>query len=60
METKIAELCGRCAAIYEETFNVKRVSGGVNHKVICSVCGNRRYGGTYEITNKKNKEANKK
>lgn len=60
METKIADLCGRCAAIYADSYKVVRVAGGVDHKVTCSVCGNRRYGGTYEITNKKNKEAHKK
>lgn len=58
METKIADLCGKCAAIYSETFNVKRIAGGCEHKVLCSHCGRKHYGGTYEISPKNKKGAN--
>lgn len=55
MDTRVADLCGRCAAIYADTFNVKRISGGVQNKVQCSHCGRKHYGGTYEITPKNKK-----
>ena len=51
--TETVDLCGKCAALYAEHYEVQRVSGGVNNKVECSACGNRRYGGTYEIKRKK-------
>ena len=53
---KTVDLCGKCAALYAEHYELQRVSGGVNNKVTCSACGNRRYGGTYEIGKKKNRE----
>lgn len=47
------ELCGGCAAVLKEHYNVRRVGGGVNNKVVCGQCGKRRFGGTYELTAKK-------
>lgn len=46
------ELCGKCAALLREGFQVKRVTGGVDNKVTCSNCGKRRYGATYELEKK--------
>lgn len=43
------DLCGRCAAMLQEGYDLKRVGGGVDHKVTCSHCGRRRYGATYTI-----------
>jgi len=57
MRTKKLDLCGRCAAIFGETYKVERVSGGADCKVTCENCKKRRYGGTYTITNTKNKNS---
>ncbi len=46
METK--ELCGSCATKLGTGFAIRKVAGGVDHKVTCAECGKRRYGGTYE------------
>lgn len=45
----VAGRCGRCAAMLQEGYDLKRVGGGVDHKVTCSHCGRRRYGATYTI-----------
>lgn len=47
--TEPKDLCGRCAAMLQEGYDLKRVGGGVDHKVTCSHCGRRRYGATYTI-----------
>jgi hypothetical protein len=47
------ELCGECAALLREGFDVKRVGGGVDNKITCSNCGRRRYGATYEVSVRK-------
>ncbi len=52
---KQADLCGRCAALFDEHYKLTRISGGRENKVTCEKCGKRRYGGTYEITLKKRK-----
>ena len=49
------ELCGRCAAILREKKDVQYISGGVDHKVSCTECGRRRYGGVYDVKRKKTK-----
>lgn len=46
---KRLDLCGRCAALMENGYKVKKVSGGVDNKVFCAHCGKRRYGGTFEF-----------
>lgn len=46
------DLCGKCAAMLREGYDLKRVAGGVDHKVACSHCGKRRYGATYAIEKK--------
>ena len=48
-----ADLCGPCIARIGEAYNLIRVAGGVNRKVICSRCGKKRYGATYEMAVKK-------
>ena len=53
----VADLCGRCAAIYADSYKLDKVGGGVNNKVVCSACGNRRYGGTYKITKRQKEDA---
>lgn len=50
---KTVDLCGKCAALYAEHYELNRVSGGVNNKVECSACGRKHYGGTYKIGKKK-------
>jgi hypothetical protein len=47
------ELCGKCAALLREGFDIKRVGGGVDNKITCSNCGRRRYGATYEVSVRK-------
>ncbi len=54
---KQLELCGRCAAIFAETYRVERVAGGCDHKVTCEHCRKRRYGGTYKIETKTKKNS---
>lgn len=34
--TEPKDLCGRCAAMLQEGYDLKRVGGGVDHKVTCS------------------------
>lgn len=34
------------------TYNIERVSGGKNYKVMCWKCKRRRFGADYEITRK--------
>ena len=46
------ELCGRCAALMAEDYDVRRIAGGRDCKVTCAQCGKRRYGGKYEIGRK--------
>lgn len=55
---KVLDLCGRCAAIFAETYRVERVAGGCDHKVTCENCRKRRHGGTYviETETKKNSQ----
>ncbi|MCM1439177.1 MAG: hypothetical protein NC131_08240 [Roseburia sp.] len=53
---KKIDLCGACAAKLEAGFSVKKIAGGVDHKVTCAECGRRRYGGTYEVASRPKKE----
>lgn len=50
---KQRDLCGACAAKLGTAYSVRKIAGGVDHKVTCAECGRRRYGGTYEIAPKK-------
>lgn len=43
------DLCLPCAIKLGAVYSVKKVSGGVDNKIICAECGRRRYGATYEI-----------
>lgn len=48
-----AELCGVCReSLIADGRKVIEISRGANQKVTCSVCGKRRYGGTYEFSKK--------
>ncbi len=49
-------LCGACAAKLGTAYSVRKIAGGVDHKVTCAHCGCRRYGGTYEVAKKKRGE----
>lgn len=51
------DLCGKCAAMLREGYDLKRVAGGVDHKVTCSHCGKRRYGAKYAIEKKSKSKA---
>lgn len=46
---KKLDLCGACAAKLGEAYSLRKIAGGVDNKVVCSNCGRRRYGGTYEV-----------
>ncbi len=46
------DLCGQCAALMADTYDLRKVAGGADNKVTCANCGRKRYGGTYEITPK--------
>ena len=48
MERKM-DLCGSCAALMRESFQLKRVAGGIDNKITCAKCGRRRYGATYAV-----------
>ncbi len=50
------KLCGKCAALMQDAYEVHEVSRGVCEKVVCANCGKRRYGGTYEVQPKKRTE----
>ncbi|MEA4934252.1 MAG: hypothetical protein VB071_11855 [Lawsonibacter sp.] len=58
MEKKLVELCGLCAVKMQESYQVKRVSGGVNNKITCSNCGRRHYGAKYTLEKKSTGNAN--
>lgn len=49
---RTVDLCGRCAALMEDAYTVRRIAGGRDHKCDCQQCGKRRYGGTYEVDKK--------
>lgn len=53
---KTVDLCGACAAKLGTAYSVRKIAGGVDHKVTCAECGRRRYGGTYEVAPKKKGE----
>ncbi len=43
------DLCVPCSIKLGSSYTVRKISGGVDHKVKCAECGRRRYGGTYEV-----------
>jgi|GEM_PF-1180540 len=46
-------LCGKCAAIMKaDGKKLRRVEATADEKVDCEICGRRRFGGTYEVTEK--------
>ncbi len=47
------DLCGPCAAMMGESYNLRKVSFGIDKKVTCDNCGRRRFGGAYVLTLKK-------
>lgn len=50
---KKMDLCGVCAAKMKEETEIRKISGGIDNKVVCSKCGRRRYGATYEVGKKR-------
>ena len=52
MKEQTADLCGKCAEQYRESFKLTVIPDGVNKKVACSACGKRRYGESYRIAKK--------
>lgn len=45
------ELCGVCAAqLKAEGRTVRLALGGSNRKVLCAMCGRKRYGATYSVS----------
>lgn len=50
MKVQKLSLCGKCAALMKTAFEVKKISGGANFKVLCENCGRKRFGGVYELT----------
>ena len=51
MEKRV-ELCVPCAEMMREGYQMRRVAGGVNHKITCAHCGKRRYGAVYAMEKK--------
>lgn len=49
---KTIELCGSCAAKMENGYKLVRLPRAVNQKVFCGLCRRKRYGATYEVTQK--------
>lgn len=31
-------LCGTCLRVIRDAYDVKKVSGGVDHKIVCAMC----------------------
>lgn len=54
---KTKELCGACAEMLREGYDLKRVAGGVDNKITCAHCGRRRYGATYTMEKKSKSKA---
>lgn len=52
MMDKTKDLCGACAEMLREGYDLKRVAGGVDNKITCAHCGRRRYGATYAMEKK--------
>lgn len=46
-------LCYACANAYAEVYAVRKVSGSVDHTVVCEGCRKRRMGAAYEIGGRK-------
>lgn len=46
----VVDLCGVCAAKMRETHQLKVIYSGKNQNVTCANCNRRRYGATYEVT----------
>ncbi len=53
------DLCGRCAALMSNTYDLRKVAGGADNKVTCANCGRRRYGGTCETAAKRRRMSEK-
>ncbi len=56
---KKMELCGKCAALMADAYELRKVAGGADNKVTCANCGRRRYGGTYETAAKRRRISEK-
>ena len=54
------DLCVPCSVKLGEAYDVRKIAGGVDHKVKCAECGRRRYGGTYQVGAKKKRCASEK
>lgn len=52
---KQLELCTPCSIKLGTVYSVRKIAGGVDHKVTCAECGRRRYGGIYEVETKRKK-----
>lgn len=57
MTDKTRDLCGACAEMLREGYDLKRVAGGVDNKITCAHCGRRRYGATYTMEKKSKSRA---
>ena len=53
------ELCGRCVEAMRVKHQVRLVNRPINHKITCEVCQLRRYGGTYDVAAKRERDNGK-
>lgn len=53
------ELCGRCVEALRVKHQVRLVNRPINHKITCEVCKLRRYGGTYDVAAKRERNNGK-
>lgn len=53
---KQMKLCGKCAAMLETGYELKKVDAQINLKVTCDHCGKRRYGAVYQMDGKKRRQ----
>ena len=43
-------LCGTCTHLLSENnYVLRRIGGGINAKVVCELCGKRRFGGRFTV-----------
>ena len=56
---KTLDLCGACAAKLGTAFTVRKIAGGIDHKVTSAECKRRRYGGTYQVDTPKHRPERK-
>ena len=49
---KTIELCGTCTAKMADGYKLVQLPRPSNNKIFCGLCQRKRYGSTYEVTQK--------